>query len=321
MQRRTALAALAAASLASPWAARADEPWPSKPIRLIVPFAPGQVTDWLARLVGDQMQQELGQPVIVENRPGANGVLGNAYFVKQPADGYTLVVTSNGTHAAAPHLTKVLGYDPISDFVHFSAVMSLPWALMVRSDFPAKNVNEFISYVRANPGKLSTGYGSASSRLCIHFLRTMGKLDFLDVPYKSLGQTVTDLRGGILQFNFLDIGSAMAQDKGGALRALAVTSTARSPSLPNVPAMTETLPGYQMTSWLGMAAPAGTPPAITRRLQQVVTKIMANPENHKKIAIYGGEVMTQTGDQVTSMIKAESTVWANFAREANIQKE
>ncbi len=302
------------------FAAGAQDNYPSKPIRLIVPFAPGQVTDWLARMVGEQMQAELGQPVIVENRAGANGVLGNAYAAKQPADGYTLVVTSNGTHAAAPHMTKVLGYEPINDFAHFTALMSLPWTLMVRSDFPAQNINEFIAYLKANPGKLSTGYGSQSSRLCVHLLRTMAKVDFLDVPYKSLGQTTTDVRGGVLQFTFLDFGSAMAQN-GQGMRALAVTSPARSAQLPNVPAMAEALPGYQMTSWLGMAAPAGTPPAITRRLQQVVAKIMANPENQKKIAAYGGQVMTQNGEQLVALIKAENTVWANFARDAGVQKE
>jgi tripartite-type tricarboxylate transporter receptor subunit TctC len=266
------------------------------------------------------MQTELGQPVIVENRPGVNGVLGNAYAVKQPADGYTLVITSNGTHAAAPHMTKVLGYDPVNDFAHFTALMSLPWTLMVRSDFPAQNINEFIAYLKANPGKLSSGYGSQSSRLCLHLLRTMAKVDFLDVPYKSLGQTTTDVRGGVLQFNFLDIGSSMAQN-GQGMRALAVTSSTRSAQLPNVPAMAEALPNYQMTSWLGMAAPAGTPPAITRRLQQVVSKIMANPENQKKIAAYGGQVMALNGEQVVALIKAETTVWANFARDAGIQKE
>ena len=316
MKKLLALAALMLCALT----ATAQDNYPSRPIKLIVPFAPGQVTDWLARMVGEQMQADLGQPVIVENRAGANGILGNAYAVKQPADGYTLVITSNGTHAAAPHMAKVLGYEPITDFAHITALMSLPWTLMVRSDFPAQNLAEFIAYVKANPGKLSTGYGSQSSRLSVHLLRTMAKLDFLDVPYKSLGQTTTDVRGGVLQFNFLDIGSAMAQN-GNGMRALAVTSPERSPQLPNVPAMAEALPGYQMTSWLGMAAPAGTPAPVLRRLQQSVAKILANPENQKKIAAYGGKVMTQNGEQVVAMIRAESVVWGNFARDAGIQKE
>ncbi len=302
------------------FSAGAQDNYPTKPIKLIVPFAPGQVTDWLARLLGEQLQTDLGQPVIVENRAGANGVLGNAYAAKQPADGYTLVISSNGTHAAAPHMTKVLGYEPINDFAHINALMSLPWTLMVRSDFPAQNLTEFIAYLKANPGKLSTGYGSQSSRLCVHLLRTMAKIDFLDVPYKSLGQTTTDVRGGILQFNFLDIGSAMAQN-GNGMRALAVTSAERSAQLPNVPAMAEALAGYQMTSWLGLAAPAGTPAPILRKLQQSVAKILANPENQKRIAAYGGKVMPQNGEQVVAMIKAESQVWANFARDAGIQKE
>jgi tripartite-type tricarboxylate transporter receptor subunit TctC len=301
--------------------AHAQSDYPNRPIHLVVPFAPGQVTDWLARFLGEQMSVELGQPVIIENRAGANGVVGNAYAVRQAADGYTLVISSNGTHAAAPSLTKNLAYDPIKDFTHIVALMSLPWTLMVRTDFPPKTLEEFIAYVRANPGKFTTGYGSASSRLSIHLLRTMAKLDFLDVPYKSLGQTIVDLRGGSLQFNFLDIGSAMTQISGGELRGLAVTSAQASPALPGIPAMSQALPGYQMTSWLAISAPAGTPEYVSKRIQDVIAKIMAKPDTKEKIAKYGGNIMTERGEQVASLIKNESLVWEKFAAEAGVQKE
>jgi tripartite-type tricarboxylate transporter receptor subunit TctC len=235
--------------------ASAQSGYPNKPIRLIVPFAPGQVTDWLARMMSEQMAAELGQSIVVENRAGANGTIGSAFAITQPADGYTLVVTSNGTHSAGPSLFRKLGYDPIKDFAHIGGLMSLPWMLMVRPDFPAKDAREFITYERANPGKLAVGYGSSSSRLAIHLLKTMGRIDVLEVPYKGLGQTITDVRGGQLQFTFLDMGSALSQEKGGALRGLVVTSPKRSPVAPDKPAMAELLPGYEMVSWLGLAAP------------------------------------------------------------------
>jgi tripartite-type tricarboxylate transporter receptor subunit TctC len=316
MKALIALFLALAASLAS-----AASTYPDRPIRLIVPFAPGQVTDWLARFVGEQMAAELGQPVVVENRPGANGTIGNTYAVSQPADGYTLVITSNGTHSAARSLFKKLAYDPVKDFAHIRGLISLPWMLLVRPDFPATNLTEFLDYAEANPGKLTVGYGSSSSRLCIHLLRTGAKLDILDVPYKGLGQTVIDVIGGQLQFTFLDMGSAMSQAKSGALRPIAVTSPKRSSVAPEVPAISEAIPGYEMVSWLAIAAPAGTPPEVLERVNAVVTKILDKPENRQKIAAYGGEVMKANGAQVIEAIDAESEVWAEFVREAGVEPQ
>jgi tripartite-type tricarboxylate transporter receptor subunit TctC len=301
--------------------ASAQSGYPNKPIRLIVPFAPGQVTDWLARMMSEQMAAELGQSIVVENRAGANGTIGSAFAITQPADGYTLVVTSNGTHSAGPSLFRKLGYDPIKDFAHIGGLMSLPWMLMVRPDFPAKDAREFITYARANPGKLAVGYGSSSSRLAIHLLKTMGRIDVLEVPYKGLGQTITDVRGGQLQFTFLDMGSALSQEKGGALRGLVVTSPKRSPVAPDKPAMAELLPGYEMVSWLGLAAPAGTPDAVLQRVHAVVAKILARPDIREKIAAYGGEVMEVNGAQVIEQIRAETPVWARFVKEAGIEPD
>ncbi|MEI6470635.1 MAG: tripartite tricarboxylate transporter substrate binding protein [Betaproteobacteria bacterium] len=312
-------------SLAAPTAlveyASAQTSYPNKPIHLIVPFAPGQVTDWLARFIGEQMASELKQPVLVENKAGLNGTIGNAYAVTQPADGYTLVITSNGTHAAAPSLFKKLGYDPIKSFTQIGSLMSLPWMLMVKPDFPAKNFEEFLSYARANPGKLNIGYGSSSSQLCIHLLRTLGKVDILSIPYKGLGQTVVDVRAGLLQATFLDMGSAMAQHTQGGLRGIAVTSPSRSSIIPTVPAISETLPGYAMTSWLALGAPSGTPSSVTSQLYTVLSKILSKPENKQKIAAYGGDVVMLNGDQVTALIQSESPMWAKFARESGIQPE
>ncbi len=300
--------------------AAAQSAYPNRPIKLIVPFAPGQVTDWLARMLGEQMAAELGQPVVVENRAGANGTIGSAYAVTQPADGYTLVITSNGTHSAGPNLFKKLGYDPLTSFTHIGGLMSLPWMLMVRPDFPAKDIKEFIAYAKQNPGKLAVGYGSSSSRLAIHLLKS-AKLEVLEVPYKGLGQTVIDVRSGQLQFTFLDMGSAMSQEKGGGLRGLAVTSPKRSPVANDKPAMSEVIPGYEMVSWLGIGAPAGTPEAAAKRVHDVVSKILARDDIRQKIAAYGGEVMPLNGAQIVDLIRTETPVWARFVKEAGIEPE
>jgi tripartite-type tricarboxylate transporter receptor subunit TctC len=307
-------------ALAASFASAAGS-YPDRPIRLIVPFAPGQVTDWLARFVGEQMAAELGQPVVVENRPGANGTIGNTFALAQPADGHTLVITSNGTHSAAQSLFRKLSYDPVKDFAHIRGLMTLPWMLLVRPDFPAATLQDFLEYAKAHPGKLTVGYGSSSSRLSIHLLRTGAQLDILDVPYKGLGQTVIDVIGGQLQFTFLDMGSAMTQAKGGALRGLAVTSPKRSSIAPELPAMSEAIPGYEMVSWLAIAAPKGTPPAIVERLNAVVTKILDKPENRERIAAYGGEIMEANGAQIIATIEDEAQVWAKFVRDAGVEPQ
>jgi tripartite-type tricarboxylate transporter receptor subunit TctC len=301
--------------------AAAQGSWPTRPVKLVVPFAPGQVTDWLARMMAEQMSVELGQPVVVENRAGANGTIGAAWAVTQPADGYTLVITSNGTHSAGPSLFKKLGYDPVRSFAHIGGLMSLPWMLMVRPDFPAKNLDEFLAHARANPGKLAVGYGSSSSRLAIHQMKALGRIDVLEVAYKGLGQTIIDVRGGQLQFNFLDMGSALSQEKGGGLRGIAVTSPKRSPVAPDKPAIAEALPGYEMVSWLGIAAPAGTPEPIVRRVHEVVTQILSRPDVRDRIAAYGGEPLMADGAQMLKVIAAETPVWAKFAKEAGIEPE
>jgi len=321
MKEWLSVAALACSWLAGVVPVYSAELYPSRPIHLIVPFAPGQVTDWLGRFLAEAMTQELGQPVIVENRPGLSGVIGTAHAARQAPDGYTLTISSNGTHSAAPSLYKNVSYEPIDDFTHVSGLMSLPWMLMVRSDFPARNFGEFLAYARTHPGELTVGYGSSSSRLCVHLLRTLGRLDIVDVPYKSLGQTVLDVRSGQLKFTFLDIGSAMAQQQGGALRGLAVTAAARSSVVPDVPAASESLPDYRMVSWLGLAAPRGTDPEIVAKLRKTLEKILSAPDTKRRIAVYGGEIMNMNGERIVELIREENKVWARFAVETGIEKE
>ncbi len=203
--------------------------YPSRPVKLIVPFPAGSATDQVARLTGQQLQEELKQPFIVENKPGAQGAIAAAEVAKAAPDGYTLLVTTNTPQAANVSLFKKLNYDPVKDFAPVARIGTTSFMLMVKPDFPAKTLKEFLAYVRTQPGRLSAGYGSAGSQVSVAMLKSMGKLDVVEVPYKGIPQAVTDVLGGTLSFTFVDLGNALAQAKGGKLKGLAVTSEKRTP--------------------------------------------------------------------------------------------
>src|SRR5262245_31407609 len=243
--------------------------YPSKPVKLIVPFPAGSATDQVARLIGAQLQEALKHPFVVENKPGAQGMIAAEQVAKSAPDGYTLMVSTNTPQAAAPSLFKKVPYDPVKDFEPVQRLGTTSFMLLVRSDFPAKNLKEFLAHVRANPGKLSSGYGSAGSQVSQSMLRSMGKLDFADIPYKGIPNAVTDLLGGTLSFAFVDLGNALGQLKGGKLRGLGVTSGHRTPLAQDVPAIAEELKGYELIAWFALMAPAGTPKEIVQRLYEV----------------------------------------------------
>ena len=206
--------------------------YPSRPVKLVVPFPAGSATDQIARVVGHELQSALGQPFVVENKAGAQGGIAAAEVAKAAPDGYTLMVTTNTPQAANVSLFKKLSYDPVKDFAPIARLGTISFMLMVRPDFPAKNLKEFLAHARAHPGKLSAGYGSAGSQVSQAMLRQMGKIDFVDVPYKGLPQAITDVLGGTLHFTFADLANGLAQQKGGKLRGLAVTSARRSSAGP-----------------------------------------------------------------------------------------
>ena len=230
--------------------------WPVKPVKLVVPFPAGSATDQVARLTGQQLQEALGQPFVVENKPGAQGSIAATEVARAAPDGYTIMVTTNTPQAANVSLFKKLNYDPVKDFAPIARLGTISFMIMVRPDFPAKNLKEFLAHAKANPGKLSAGYGSAGSQVSQAMLRSMGGIDFVDVPYKGLPQAITDVLGGSIHFTFADLANALAQIKGGKLRGLAVTSRKRSPLAPDVPAIAEELPGYELIAWFALVAPA-----------------------------------------------------------------
>jgi tripartite-type tricarboxylate transporter receptor subunit TctC len=295
--------------------------YPSRPVKLVVPFPAGSATDQIARVVGQQLQESLGQPFVVENKPGAQGAIAASEVARGAPDGYTLMVGTNTPLAANPSLFKKLSYDPAKDFAPIARLGTISFMIMVRPDFPAKNFKEFLSYSRNNPGKLSAGYGSAGSQVSQAMLRSMGKLDFIDVPYKGLPQAITDVLGGSVSFTFADLANALAQIKGGKLRGIAVTSAKRSPLAADVPAIAEELPGYELIAWFALVAPAGTPAPVIARLHEITSKSLAKPEVKARFDALGTDVAPMNPEQLGGFIKSEITKFARLAKEAGIQPE
>ena len=295
--------------------------YPTKPVKLVVPFPAGSATDQIARVVGQELQAALGQPFVVDNKPGAQGTIAAEGVARSAPDGYTLLVTTNTPQAAAPALFKELRYDPVKDFAPVARLGTISFMLMVPADFPAKTFKEFLAYAKANPGKLSGGYGSAGSQVSQAMMRSMGRIDFVDVPYKGLPQAITDVLGGAISFTFADLANALAQQKGGKLRGLAVTSEKRSPLAPEVPAIAEELKGYELIAWFALMAPAGTPKEIVHALFDATSKSIRKNAIKEKFALLGTDVAPMDPAQLEAFIKSEISKWARMAKEAGIQPQ
>jgi tripartite-type tricarboxylate transporter receptor subunit TctC len=298
-----------------------SQTYPSRPVKLVVPFPAGSATDHVARLTGAQLQEALGQPFVVENKPGAQGGIAASEVARAAPDGLTLMLTTNTPQAANVSLFKKLNYDPVKDFAPIARLGTTSFMLMVRPDFPAKNFNDFLSHVRLRPGKLSAGYGSSGSQVSLAMLKSMGKLDVVEVPYKGIPQTITDVLGGSLAFTFVDLGNALAQAKGGKLRGLAVTSAKRTPLSPDTPAIAEELKSYELIAWFGLVAPAKTPNDIVQKLYDATVKGLAKPEVKEKFAAIGTDVAPLNPAQFSKFIQSEIEHWAKLVKLAGIQPE
>ena len=295
--------------------------YPSKPVKLVVPFPAGSATDQVARLAGQQLQEALKQPFVVENKPGAQGSIAAEFVAKAAPDGYTLLVTTNTPQAANVSLFKKLPYDPVKDFEPVVRLSTTSFMLMAKPDFPAKNLKELLAYVHSQPGKFSAGYGSAGSQVSIAMMKAMGKLDVVEVPYKGIPQTVTDVLGGTLSFTFVDLSNALPQIKGGKLKGYAVTSERRTPLAPDVPAMAEELKGYDLIAWFAIMAPAGTAKEVVQLLYDVSLKGISKPETKEKFANIGTDVAPMNPAQLGAFIKSEIAKWAILVKQAGIQPE
>jgi tripartite-type tricarboxylate transporter receptor subunit TctC len=295
--------------------------WPSKPIRLVVPFAAGSATDSAGRLFAQALGERLGQPVVVENKPGANGQIAAISVAGSAPDGYTLFMTTNSTHSANPHLVRNLGYDPVRDFVPIARVGTLPFMLVVHPGLPAKTTADFLAYARARPGELSYGTASTASMVGAETLNAMGGLRMEKVGYKSSPQAILDLAAGRLQVMVSDFTTAMPHVRSGKLRVLAVTTSSRSALLPDVPAIAEVLPGFDMTSWNGIFAPAHTPPDIVARVEKESLLVLADRELRARFAMIGFEIAPLDAARLDRYVRAEIDHWGKLVRAANIQPE
>jgi tripartite-type tricarboxylate transporter receptor subunit TctC len=295
--------------------------YPSKPVKLIVPFPAGSATDQVARVVGAELQQALRQPFIVENKAGAQGAIAAAEVARAAPDGYTLMLTTNTPQAANVSLFKKLNYDPVKDFTPITRYGTTSFVLMVRPDFPAKDLKSFIANARSRPGKLSGGYGSSGSQVALAMLKQLGKLDIVEVPYKGIPQAVTDTMGGSLQLTFVDMANALAQAKGGKLRGLAVTNGKRSSLAADLPAIAEELPGYEIIAWFALVAPARLPEPIVQRLHEVNMNALAKPEVKDRFATVGTDVAPLGPRDLGKFIQSEVAHWAKLVKLAGIEPE
>lgn len=316
--RRAAIGAiaLAAATLSLGAAAQA---YPTKPITIVVPFSAGGTTDILARLVGQYLTTELGQPVVVDNKAGAGGNIGGALAAKAPADGYTLFMGTVGTHAINAALYKKMPFDHVKDFAPLSRVANVPNLLVAHPSQPFKTVPEMIAYAKANPGKINFGSpgNGASPHLSGELFKSMAKVDLTHIPYKGSAPAVSDLLGNQIAIMFDNMPSVIPHVRSGKLRAIAISTAKRSPELPDVPTIAEAgVPGYEAVSWFGLFAPAATPKPVLDKLSAALSKVLANPEVQKKISAQGGETVNETPAQFAAFIRSETTKWGKVVKES-----
>jgi tripartite-type tricarboxylate transporter receptor subunit TctC len=293
--------------------------WPAKPIKWIVPFAPGGTTDILARTIGEKLSVALGQPVVVENKPGAGGGLGADFVAKAAPDGYTILGGTISTHAINASLYKDLPYDPVKDFVAVTLIARVPNMLVVNNDVPAKTVAELIALMKKNPGTYtfaSSGNGT-SQHLSGELFKSMAGVDMQHIPYKGSPPALQDVMGGSVTMTFDNITTAWPLAKSGKLRALGVTTAKRSPAAPDVPTLAEAgLTGYEIGSWQGVFAPAGTPPAIIKRLNTEIVKIINLPDVQEKLLLLGAEPVGNSSEEFTVLVKAEGAKWGDIVKKS-----
>ncbi|MGZ5126877.1 MAG: Bug family tripartite tricarboxylate transporter substrate binding protein [Burkholderiales bacterium] len=301
-------------------AATYAQTYPTKPVRIIVPFPPGGGTDIAARAVGQKLTDALGQTFIVDNRSGASGTIGSEAAAKAPPDGYTLGMAASSTHGAAPALYPKLGYDPLKDFAPVTLVVTTPFVVVVHPALPVKNVNELIALAKAQPGKLN--YGSAgngsSSQLTVEMFDLMAHVKTTHVPYKGAGPALVDLMGGQVDFMINDMSSLLGHVNAGKLRALAVTSSKRNPRL-NVPALAETVPGYEAEAWYGLLAPAKTSPAIVSKLHEEIVKALRTTDLSDRLKAQGLDPVGSTPQEFLSYMQRDIAKWTKVVKAAGVK--
>jgi tripartite-type tricarboxylate transporter receptor subunit TctC len=309
------LSGLLMACAASVAVAQAD--FPQQPLRLVVPFGQGS-TDTMGRYLADRMQQHLGQTVNVLNQPGAIGTIGTRQVAQSTPDGYTLTISNTGTHAAAPSLFSNLPYDPVDSFTHIGTFGRVFWVLQVREDLPVNNLAEFVAYAKANPGKVTMPYYSASARLSNYLLTKAAGIEIYEVPYKGSAQVLTGLRQGDLDASFFLLDLAANQEQLDFIKSIAVSSPNRAPIMPSLPTFAETFPGFEMSSWLGIAGPAGIPEPAAKKLRDALSATLKESQTSQWFADRSIEVYALGEQETKDLIRRDMKTWAEFVKDANI---
>jgi len=316
--RRAALLLLLASAL-PPGALAQGEEWPARPVTFIVPFAPGSATDQIARAIGIGVGEQLGHSVVIDNRPGASAMIGAQAVARAQPDGYTVLISTNTTHAANEHLYKTLSYDPVADFAPLTLLGKGGQIMVVNPKSRAMSVQDFIVQAKKTPGKLSFGSGSSSSRIAGELLQQMAGIELLHVPYKSNPPAVTDLLGGQIDMMITDAATGLPQIRGGNLRALGVTLSKRSPLVPEVPTIAEAgVPGYEMGYWFAAWAPAGTPAPVVEKLAVALRQATEGTAARQFYESTGTEAVTSTAQELLAFQKAESSKWKRIIEKAGI---
>ena len=303
-------------------AAPADN-YPNKPLRLVAPYAPGGGTDILARLIGAKLSEALGQTVVVDNRPGAGGIIGTDIVAKSPPDGHTLMLASPSPIVVAPHLHKKLPYDPLRDLAPITLITNVPAVMAVHPSVPARTVGELIKFAKSKPGTInysSSGNGG-TGHLAGEMLKTMAGIQMTHIPYKGTGPATAALVSGEVNLSFGNIISVLPHVKGGRIVGLAVTTEKRSPVMPDLPSVAETLPGYAAGPFYGVLAPAGTPPAIIARLNREIVKILFSPDVKNNLSSEGAEPIGSSPAEFARLLKSETERWGAVVKQAGIRVE
>ena len=300
-----------------------SQAYPTRPAKIIVPFAAGSATDIMARILAEELRGTFDQAFIVDNKPGASAQIGAEAVAKAAPDGYTLFLTTNTSHSANPFLFKKLPYDPIKDFTPVAGVMRIPVIVVVDPKLPVKTLSELIAYAKANPGKLSFGYGNSIGQVVgASFAKRVG-IEVITVPYKSTPQAMTDVMSGQVSYTAADMASGQTLVTSGKLRALAVSSRKRSPMMPDLPAMSETpgLEGFEVIAWVALFAPANTPKEIVDKLNAAVRTALTKPAVRERIAGFAAEAAPSTPEELGAFVKDQLANWGKSIKDAGIEPE
>ncbi|MET3373966.1 tripartite-type tricarboxylate transporter receptor subunit TctC [Variovorax boronicumulans] len=323
--RRRFISIGAAAGLAGavPWALAQDGGYPKQPIKLVVPFAAGSGTDAVARITAQMLGEALKASVIVDNRAGASGVIAAELVAKAPPDGYTLFMTTNTTHSANPSLMKSLPYDPVKDFAPVSRMGNLPFMLVVNNDLPVKSVAELLAWGRAHPGKLPYASGNSTGIVSGATLSRMSGIPMLHVPYKSTPPAIADLIGGQVSMMVVDLAAGLATVKAGKMRAIAVTTQERTKLFPELPPLADTpeLKGFDITSWNGVFAPAGTPREVVLKLNKALSEMANGAAFRERVTKLGFDAFGSTPEELGAFTVSELAKWKKLIQAAGIQPE